>query len=30
MLKKQPFVTLEHLKEITKTHPTPFIIYDEK
>ncbi|MBO5199116.1 MAG: diaminopimelate decarboxylase [Lachnospiraceae bacterium] len=27
---KRPFVTLEQLKEITKTYPTPFHIYDEK
>jgi diaminopimelate decarboxylase len=27
---KKPFVTLEQLKEITKKHPTPFHIYDEK
>ncbi len=27
---KKPFVTLEQLKEITKTYPTPFHIYDEK
>lgn len=27
---KQPFVTLEQVKEITKTYPTPFHIYDEK
>ena len=27
---KKPFVTLEELKEITKTYPTPFHIYDEK
>ena len=29
-MKKQPFVTLEQLKEITKTYPTPFYLYDEK
>ena len=27
---KKPFVTLEQLKEITKTYPTPFHLYDEK
>ncbi|WP_334298786.1 diaminopimelate decarboxylase [Mobilitalea sibirica] len=27
---KKPFVTLEQLKEITKSYPTPFHIYDEK
>jgi len=27
---KKPFVTLEQLKEIIKTYPTPFHIYDEK
>lgn len=27
---KQPFISLEQLKEITKTYPTPFHIYDEK
>ena len=27
---KKPFVTLEQLKEITETYPTPFHIYDEK
>ena len=27
---KKPFVSLEKLKEITKTYPTPFHIYDEK
>jgi diaminopimelate decarboxylase len=27
---KKPFVTLEQLKDITKTYPTPFHIYDEK
>lgn len=29
-MKKEPFVTLEQLKEITKTYPTPFYLYDEK
>ncbi len=27
---KKPFVTLEQLKEIDKTYPTPYHIYDEK
>ena len=27
---KKPFVSLEQLKEITKSYPTPFHIYDEK
>ena len=27
---KQPFVTLEQVKEIVKTYPTPFHLYDEK
>lgn len=27
---KKPFVTLEQLKEIDKTYPTPFHLYDEK
>ena len=29
-MKKEPFVTLEQLKEIEKTYPTPFYLYDEK
>lgn len=29
-MEKKPFVTLEQLKEITKTYPTPFHLYDEK
>ena len=29
-MSKIPFVTLEQLKEITKTYPTPFHLYDEK
>lgn len=29
-MSKTPFVTLEQIKEITKTYPTPFHIYDEK
>ncbi len=29
-MKKEPFVTLEQLQEITKTYPTPFHLYDEK
>ncbi len=28
-MKKEPFLTLEEVKEITKTYPTPFHIYDE-
>ena len=27
---KQPFVTLKQVKEIVKTYPTPFHLYDEK
>ena len=27
---KKPILTLEQIKEITKTYPTPFHIYDEK
>ena len=27
---KKPFVTLEQLKKIIETYPTPFHIYDEK
>ena len=27
---KKPIVTLEQVKEIEKTYPTPFHIYDEK
>ena len=27
---KRPFVTLEKLREIEKTYPTPFYLYDEK
>ena len=27
---KKPFVSMEQLKEITKSYPTPFHIYDEK
>lgn len=27
---KKPFITLEQVKEITKTYPTPFHIYNEK
>jgi diaminopimelate decarboxylase len=27
---KKPFVTLEQLREIEKTYPTPFYLYDEK
>ncbi len=29
-MKKEPFVTYEKLKEITKEYPTPFYLYDEK
>ena len=29
-MKKEPFVTLEQIQEITKTYPTPFHLYDEK
>ena len=29
-MKKIPFVTLDEVKEIVKTYPTPFHIYDEK
>ena len=29
-MEKKPFVTLEQIKEITKTYPTPFHIYDER
>ncbi len=29
-MEKKPFITLEKIKEITKTYPTPFHIYDEK
>ena len=29
-MEKRPFVTLEQLKEIEKTYPTPFYLYDEK
>lgn len=29
-MEKKPFVTLDKIKEITKTYPTPFHIYDEK
>ncbi len=28
-MKKEPFLILEEVKEITKTYPTPFHIYDE-
>ena len=27
---KEPFITLEKAKELTKTYPTPFHLYDEK
>lgn len=29
-MKKEPFVTLEQLEEMTKTYPTPFHLYDER
>ena len=29
-MEKKPFVTLKQLKEIDKTYPTPYHIYDEK
>lgn len=29
-MEKKPFVTLEKLKEIDKTYPTPYHLYDEK
>ena len=29
-MKKEPFVTKEHIEEIVKTYPTPFHLYDEK
>ena len=29
-MEKTPFVTLETLREIEKTYPTPFHLYDEK
>ena len=30
IMDKKPFVTLEQLREIEKTYPTPFYIYDER
>ncbi len=30
IMKKEPFVTLDKLKEITAQYPTPFHLYDEK
>ena len=30
MSQKKTFVTLEQLKEIDKTYPTPYHLYDEK
>ena len=30
MSEKKTFVTLEQLKEIDKTYPTPYHLYDEK
>ena len=29
-MEKKPFVTLEQLKKIEETYPTPFYLYDEK
>lgn len=29
-MNKTPFVSLEQIREITKTYPTPFHIYDER
>lgn len=29
-MEKKPFVTLEQLREIERTYPTPFYLYDEK
>ena len=29
-MEKKPFVTLEKLKEINETYPTPYHLYDEK
>ena len=29
-MKKEPFITLEQVREIAKNYPTPFYIYDEK
>ena len=29
-MKKKPILTLNQVKEIEKTYPTPFHIYDEK
>ncbi len=29
-MKKEPFITLEKVREIAKNYPTPFYIYDEK
>ena len=30
IMDKKPFVTLEQLREIERTYPTPFYLYDEK
>jgi hypothetical protein len=30
MTKKQPFLTIQQVKDIEKQFPTPFVIYDEK
>ena len=27
---KTPYITLDQVKEIAKTYPTPFYLYDEK
>lgn len=29
-MSKRPYVTLDQVREIAKTHPTPFYLYDEK
>ena len=29
-MEKKPFVTLEQVKEMTASYPTPFHLYDEK
>ena len=29
-MKKEPFITLEQVREIANKYPTPFYIYDEK
>ena len=30
IMDKKPFVTLEQLREIERTYPTPFYLYDER